>query len=402
VQTLAYNVFDPTACAFPPPRVPLLPAFTASTLRGAGRGEFTTIGAGRERRHYTRGRYALHAAYRLAGVSAEGALLAPAYHCRTMLDPAIRLGAPILLYGLDPALNGDVESIARLVETSATPVRALVFSHYFGFAHAAEPIREYCDAHRIVLIEDCSHALFTGGDAERVGSWGRYVTASPYKMFPCEEGGLLLAETGAPLPTVRPAGLRAECRALLHALQHSWARRESHRLPAPDRLDLDIARIVSGAIERGGQSRANLSGTSRNYDAGEEGLGSSRVARALAGLCDVDRIAQRRRENYRRWSEAVSGLPRCRPLVAELPRDCVPYMFPLLIDEPDTHFYVLKQLGVPIWRWDDMAESSCAVSQHYREHLLHLPCHQALTERELTWMTSAVAKVMQIAPPHGA
>ena len=31
-------------------------------------------------------------------------------------------------------------------------------------------------------------------------------------------------------------------------------------------------------------------------------------------------------------------------------------------------------------------------------HLLHLPCHQALTDQEIDWMIGAVAKVMRLAP----
>jgi dTDP-4-amino-4,6-dideoxygalactose transaminase len=59
---------------------------------------------------------------------------------------------------------------------------------------------------------------------------------------------------------------------------------------------------------------------------------------------------------------------------------------------------MLKKLGVPIWRWDDMAASDCAISQRYREHLLHLPCHQALSDAELQWMLQAVSKVMRCGP----
>jgi hypothetical protein len=42
-----------------------------------------------------RGRYALTQAYRLAGVGSDAAILISAYHCRAMLDPAIRPGVPI-------------------------------------------------------------------------------------------------------------------------------------------------------------------------------------------------------------------------------------------------------------------------------------------------------------------
>jgi perosamine synthetase len=395
--TLAYNTFDPAPCDFPPSRVPVLPALTAGALWPGSRSEFMPIGAGSAKRRYTHGRYALHDAYRLAGVGPSEALLAPAYHCRTMIDAAIALGAPVLLYGLSPELRIDIPVLAQLVESSRVPVRALLLTHYFGFAQPAASIREFCDAHGIVLIEDCAHALFVSRRAPQFGRSGRYVIASPYKMFPCNEGGLLLAAADELLPPTRQAGLRRECRTLLHAYQGHSAWRGARRRTAIDRLDADIASIAGGAMPPGRQSHARLPGTSHMYDPSEEGRACSRAATAIASLCNIEHIAQRRRANYRRWSDAVRALPHCRPLFADLPDDCVPYMFPLLIDQPQTHFYVLKKLGMPIWRWDDMAESSCAVSQHYREHLLHLPCHQALSDEELTWMTSAVTKVMRLA-----
>jgi hypothetical protein len=69
-------------------------------------------------------------------------------------------------------------------------------------------------------------------------------------------------------------------------------------------------------------------------------------------------------------------------------------MFPLLIATPDPHFYQLKQLGLPIWRWDDMAVSGCAVAAGMRLHLLHLPCHQSLSDSQMAWMTNSVAEVV--------
>lgn len=69
-------------------------------------------------------------------------------------------------------------------------------------------------------------------------------------------------------------------------------------------------------------------------------------------------------------------------------------MFPITIAEPDPVFYQLKQAGMPIFRWDDMAVSSCTVARNYRLHLLHLPCHQGLSAQQMAWMTALVAKVL--------
>jgi dTDP-4-amino-4,6-dideoxygalactose transaminase len=55
---------------------------------------------------------------------------------------------------------------------------------------------------------------------------------------------------------------------------------------------------------------------------------------------------------------------------------------------------LLKQAGLPIFRWDDMAVSDCAVATRYRSQLLHLPCHQSLSERQMDWMVSVVTQVL--------
>jgi dTDP-4-amino-4,6-dideoxygalactose transaminase len=70
-------------------------------------------------------------------------------------------------------------------------------------------------------------------------------------------------------------------------------------------------------------------------------------------------------------------------------------MFPLHIDQPTPHFYWLKHLGLPVWRWDEMAVSNCPVAQDYRLHLLHLPCHQSLTTDQMDWMISALQKTLR-------
>lgn len=391
VSTLPYLAFDPTGCAFPAPRVPLLPGFVRGALGRADGRAFRMVGAGRPQRSYTRGRYALFDAYRLCGVGPDGGLLAPAYHCRTMIDPAISLGAPVQFYPLDERLAPDPDALRRLLERPARPVRALLLTHFFGVPQAAAAVRALCDAHGVALVEDCSHALFNRVGAERLGLHGRYVTASPYKMFPCEEGGLLIGGDDAGLPRLRPAGWRAALRTLAHAIEHA----RGDAAGAVEALDDELARLQAGTIACGRDGRRELAGTSIHYDAREEGLASSLTSRLLARLCDTDRLAERRRANYQRWLEAVRGLPGCRALFDPLPPDVVPYMFPLLVERPQTQFFLLKRLGVPIWRWDDIAESDCRVARHYRQHVLHLPCHQALTDAQLGWMTAAVAKVMQ-------
>lgn len=78
-----------------------------------------------------------------------------------------------------------------------------------------------------------------------------------------------------------------------------------------------------------------------------------------------------------------------------MPADCAPYMFPLYLERPDPDFFLLKKMGLPIFRWDEMAVSECAVAADYRLRLLHLPCHQTLSEQQMQWMISVLGEVLR-------
>ena len=38
-------------------------------------------------------------------------------------------------------------------------------------------------------------------------------------------------------------------------------------------------------------------------------------------------------------------------------------------------------------------KTTCPIASDYRLHLLHLPCHQSLDDRELDWMIAAIQKL---------
>ncbi len=396
-MSLDYQVFDPAPCHFPRPRVPVLPCgFQAA---GADDAALLADSPKLPGLHYSRGRYALGEAYRRAGLDGGGVLLAPAYHCVTMLDPALALGADVLLYPLLADLGPDPAALDGLVNASAKPVKALLATHFFGFVRDFSWLQAWCAERGIVLIEDCSHTLFSERyRAAGAGRYGRFVAASPYKFFPGADGGWLYAPAPDSLSgaTVRPAGWRDELRGLKQWLDA--ARRPSVGMADIAALDGQLAALAVRAPHTGADGRQSRSGPSAQYRPASAGTAALRSSRWLAGHVALSAVIGRRRANYRRWLAAVADLPHCRPLYPELPETIVPYMFPLYIDHPLPHFYWLKQLGVPLWRWDEMAVSACPVASGHRLHLLHLPCHQSLRDDEMDWLLAALTKVLRLAP----
>lgn len=378
---LEVNRFDPAGCRFPRPAVPLLPALRWNALSLNGDGVCApALFDGPGALHFSRGRYALHAAYRAAGVGPAGSLLAPSYHCRTMLDPALALDAPIALYGLDEQLVPRLDSIRALIAGAGVPPRALVLPHYFGVEQPPAVMAELailCEQHGITLVEDCSHAwqvAATRAPLRRPA--GHVFVASPYKFFACEDGGMLWGASAGTAP--RP--LSDE----LRGLRNAWHKRASAALPLP-LPDLGL---------RGQDLSEALAQPSAQYQRSTEGSSSLALSRWVMRRTRVAPVSALRRRHYQQWSAALAGLAGARVLFPVLPDDCAPYMLPLLVERPDPVFFVLKQAAVPIWRWDEMAISDCPVARRYRTHLLHLPCHQDLSAAQLAWMVAQVKKAL--------
>ncbi|MDP2171367.1 MAG: DegT/DnrJ/EryC1/StrS family aminotransferase [Rhodocyclaceae bacterium] len=384
-------IFDPSPCGFPKPRVPLLP----TGLDGLALNTAQPWAPTSHFRHFARGRYALREAYRLSGIGPGSTLLAPAYHCRTMLDPALALGGNVLLYPLHTNLSPNLAALDALINQSPAPVKALLATHFFGIAQDFAALAAWCIERGITLIEDGSHAFFCEHHRPAgIGGHGEFVVSSPYKFLPSPDGGLLYARDAGRLKSLstRAPAVVNELRGMHFAWSKAAEQRNNRAALAPAHLDAELAAIAA-ARHSAAIDRHELAGTSADYRPDHEGYTALRFSRMLYRHPDIDSIAQRRRDHYRQWAMATMNLPYCRPLYPELPEGCIPYMFPLIIDNPEPHFTRLKQLGVPIFRWDSSAVSGCATASDYRLHLLHLPCHQSLTGRDMDWMIAAITKV---------
>lgn len=384
------------------PLIPLAPILSASSFRRACAAPARTVLDAGSYRLVTSGRVAIALALREIGVQPGERVLVPAYHSASMIPPVLWRGAAPVFYRVRADASVDLEDLAARI---APGVRAVMVTHYFGFPQDMAPIRALCDTRGIALIEDCAHCFIGEAGGRPVGAWGDYAIASSMKFLPIYEGGALVsARHRLDHIVLHSAGPGFEAKVALNSLEKGF---NYGRLPAV-RAALSLPLRAKSALwgllkrRRGGAARAlapDSSDSSFNFDPAWVDKRSSLFARTMLKLAAPGRIAALRRGHYARLEAAVQGVAGVRPLHPRLPDGACPWVFPLLADEPERLFARLQALGVPLTRfgtppWQGVDAATCANSAMLAEHVLALPCHQELTEREMSWLAARLREAV--------
>ncbi len=382
--------------------MPRSPVLSGASFLHAGYPPVPSVLDAGARRLVTSGRVAIAMALRQMGVGPGDKVLVPAYHCASMIEPVQWSGAQPVFYRIDAHTAVDLDDAAAKLDGS---VKVMLAANYFGFPQPLERLRAFCDAHGLLLLEDCAHAFLGQYQGRPLGSWGDYAIASSMKFFPLYEGGALISARH-PLDAVRlqRGGLRFELKMAINALEKSFAHGRlgwvrtlmSWPLALKNRLWGRIkAHAANGVIDSGPDS----SGGAFGFDPAWLDKRSALFSRMLLRCVSRPRMGALRRRNYLQLQQALQGLPGARPLHASLPEGVYPWGFPLLVDDAETLFAHLKQRGVPALRfaqylWPGVDAGVCPVSCHYSQHVLLLPCHQELRPEELDLVVRSVREVL--------
>lgn len=264
------------------------------------------------------GRAAITQALRLSGVGPGDEVLLPAYHCGSMVEPALWLGARVVFFHIYPDLTVNLEDL----EAKLTPrSRALVVPHYFGFPQPLDELLTLRERHGFKLIEDCAHALFGADGDNTLGSRGDFAITSTCKWFPAPEGGALcanppreLAGRFAPQHASLPLELRAALSIAREATRYG-------RLPLVRPLvrlaDL-LNKSPKAPIRPETIAKKGPSGRFRWLQPETITDGNSRSAVWILGHASHEAAAHRRRENYRYLLERSTGFRRADALFPRL------------------------------------------------------------------------------------
>lgn len=382
---------------FPSPAVPISPILSFGSFGGIQRSRSPSILDVGQTVMFTSGRMAIAAAVKHMGLGQGDKVLVPAYHCTSMVDPFLWASVEPVFYRINEDLSVDLDDIRRKCDDRT---RCLLVAHYFGFYQDIERIRAFCDQQELLLLEDCAHAFFGENAGRPVGSFGDYAIASPMKFFPIYDGGCLVSST-RDLSAIKqvPAGMGFQIKAVFNPMEKAvnWGRLQPFSFLL--RFGFNAASTAWKAIKHlTSHDLINAAPDALNggyeFDPGWLDVSMSWPSQILMNRISTERVANRRRQNFTRIAEALRGEPGCKVLFQTVEQSVIPYVMPLVVEDHQRVFHDLKMQQVPIYRWENLGKSECAVSRRYSQQLLQIPCHQGLTMSEVDWIIQRLLHVL--------
>ena len=313
--------------------------------------------------------------------------------------------APVLLSGARPSYFGvlptGLPDLDRIPAETARHAGAMLVPHYFGLPQSLARVREWCDEHRIMLIEDCAHSLYGAAGERSVGAWGDFATASLSKFLPIPEAGLLASARHPLVPLkLKPQGLKAELKGFIDVLEVATL---NQRLPGLNRAVGSLfwlkRALRSAAATHASSSEASLE---QDFMSGSDMQRIERVplkaSTWLVGSLPRSRIISRRRENYDQYAHELRDCRGARPLMQVDSSRTAPHVFPLWVDDADRIYQALRTRGYPVFRWDRIwPETPQLIGDAgplWSHHVLQLLCHQDLRCDDIGATATAIKRLL--------
>jgi len=119
---------------------------------------------------FWKGRVALYAILRALGLRDGDEVILPGFTC-IVVPNAVRCagGRPVYADIAEGTYNIDPASVEKAVSSRS---RALIVQHTFGIPADLDPLLEIARRHRLAVIEDCAHALWSRYRGRGVGTMG--------------------------------------------------------------------------------------------------------------------------------------------------------------------------------------------------------------------------------------
>jgi len=386
---------------FPKPNIPINPILSSlSHVIPHKQKQTPSIIDAKSVKFVTAGRMAIALALEHAKIGKGNDVLIPAYHCSSMVEPVIWSGATPVFYRIKPNTSVDIDDILSKINPNTKLIMA---THFFGFPQIMPELKDVCEKHNILLLEDCAHAFFGEAYGQPLGSFGDYAIGSIMKFFPVYDGGCLVSNhTDISTITLSPPSAAFQLKAAINILESAIAYNRLKGFAWIIKLPLAIKDFFWKQLKSKSQNANTTIGPGASeggyaFEASWIHTKMSIVSNQVFKHHPKKLSADKRRQNYLKIRDALATLDCMRPLHESLPEGVVPYVVPMYVNNPEILFPILKQKGIPIIRfgeflWQNVNADTCAVSDEYSRHIFQFPCHQMLRKTEISWMLEAITE----------
>ena len=307
----------------------------------------------------------------------DNRILVPAYHCPALIEPFLWHGYQVVFYPVRTDLSTDLNELQHIAKS--TDATHGVVIRFFGFQQNAPETVATMKSLGLGVLEDCAHALFDFLDeCSEEPPPRHYRICSLNKFLPTLEGGALHLRT-SDCVELRSCSKMATLKGLV-------------RLSRTNRPRQTAECATVNANKREAQQTNGAEDDTKRFRYFEpENAKSSALpqTRWLFEHSAYKHIAQKRRQVFNSIVHALKDSPMGTPLYEEL-GNSVPYVVPFLLNDA-RHFTTLRQAGLQILRWEELARSKCKVSESFRHHLIQVPCHQDLNNDDIDYIANTFA-----------
>ena len=341
---------------YPRPHFPALPNSTGKShakSRGKPSGTGTVL-------HSARARYAW-ASIAKAELTTGDTVLLPSYHCPAMVEPFLWAGCRIEFYTLKNDLSPDLADLVRLLPRA----KAVVLVRFFGFEGNMQALCEMAREHKCLVIEDLAHTAF----AQTLH--GHYGVTSLPKFYAVDYGSEIF---------VREDHDNTQLRSFMEKTQRNALVWNATRLV--QQVQNRLQTVTPGGFRQ-------IDGSYRYFSTEDMSRPLNKRAFLQIMQSDDEEIIRKRRKNFLRIQSIFESSGMGKGLFTELDNSFVPYMYPFVLNNVE-HFHSIRSAGIPLFRWEELAPTSCSVSQSYHQTLIQVPCHQDLTNTDLDLIESAI------------
>lgn len=298
-------------------------------------------------------------------------IILPAYLPAKLYRTALAAGFDVKFYEVFDKCVFDLGEVERLVDDKTV---AVFHVHYFGFPHRVREMEALTRRRNISLIEDCALSIGATHEGKMLGTYGDFAVFSMRKMLLYSEGGLL--RLGDQFGDFRP--------------NYEWRVRSCFSLQKyiGQRAKYVYVRLTGGAdplhIVR--PDPVGYMDWSMPKQTLHVKMLSAFTEWRLR-FVDVQKVVQKRRENFNYVRERFPSSAALEPLHSDLPEGCTPYSFPFLVKNGKRDILrqelfdngTLSGAGWPESPFNDQYKRTKELSQR----LLELPIHQALTRQQI-------------------